>query len=243
MKNRVQDAIRPDLPASTEAVKQLDPEQLAAKIAHYSDQLMPDRLEKLFKTASQRTRQYCLVLEDLRDPHNISAIIRSCEVFGLLDVHIIEEVNAYTVSPAILRGSIKWMQIHTYKKRAQCLANLKSQGYRIAVASTHATQSIHEVDLSSPTAFYMGSELLGNHEDTVAVADVLFKIPQYGLTESLNVSVCAGVLLAHLDRYMCTQGRDQYCLNGRKLEELKLQYLMRSAEDVSLRSCVERHGE
>ena len=94
------------------------------------------RRELLTGVVNRRTRHFCMVLEDLFDPHNISAVIRTAEVFGLQDVHVIEEDNAYSVNKSILKGSYKWMSIYLYKKRMLCMEKLRAKGYRIAVAST-----------------------------------------------------------------------------------------------------------
>ncbi|MCL2260531.1 MAG: RNA methyltransferase [Fibromonadales bacterium] len=186
---------------------------------------LTERRQMLFeKAAALRTKHFCLVLEDFFDPHNISAVIRTSEVFGLQNVHIIEEDNSYKVNKAILKGSLKWMNAFVYSKRATAMSELKKQGYKIAVASTHASKQLPELDLSKPTAFYMGAELRGNHPDTLAQADEHFILPQYGLTESLNVSVAAGVLLTHLDIYMQSQGRQKFCLTESEQEALILEW-------------------
>lgn len=176
------------------------------------------------KAAALRTKHFCLVLEDFFDPHNISAVIRTSEVFGLQNVHIIEEDNTYKANKAILKGSLKWLNIFTYGKRAMALSELKKQGYKIAVASTHASKTLPELDLSKPTAFYLGAEFRGNHPDTLEQADEHFILPQYGMTESLNVSVAAGVLLTHLDIYMQNHGREKFSLSKEEQEALILEW-------------------
>ena len=88
------------------------------------------------------------------------------------------------------------------QKRMACMANLKAKGYKIAVASTNTENSVLDLNLDQPTAFYLGSEFHGNHPDTLAAADYEFKLPQYGITESMNVSVAAGVLMTYLDVFM-----------------------------------------
>jgi tRNA (guanosine-2'-O-)-methyltransferase len=163
-------------------------------------------------------------LEDFFDPHNISAVIRTSEVFGLQNVHIIEEDNSYKVNKAILKGSLKWLNAFIYGKRATALAELKKQGYKIAVASTHASKPLPELDLSKPTAFYLGAEFRGNHPSTLEQADEHFILPQYGLTESLNVSVAAGVLLTHLDIYMQSKGKESFALSKDEQESLILEW-------------------
>ncbi len=186
------------------------------------------RRELLLDVASKRTRHFCMVLEDLFDPHNISAVIRTAEVFGLQDVHVIEEVNPYKINKSILKGSFKWMNINLYKKRMKCMETLRAKGYKIAVASTNTTNSVLDLDLSQPTAFYLGSEFHGNHPDTLAAADYEFKLPQYGITESMNVSVAGGVLMTYLDVYMQQHGgREKFALQGEEREALYKTFLER----------------
>jgi tRNA (guanosine-2'-O-)-methyltransferase len=187
-------------------------------------QQFPDLTEhrqQLFaQVAALRTRHFCLVLEDFFDPHNISAVIRTSEVYGLQNLHIIEEDNSYRVNKAILKGSLKWLNVFLYEKRRVCIEDLKNKGYAIAVANTHASKTILDLDLSKPTAFYMGAELRGNHPDTVKYADCNFILPQYGFTESLNVSVAAGILLTYLDVYMRLKGRKNFSLSLAEQEAL-----------------------
>lgn len=204
----------------------------AEKLAHYGLQLTEARRELLRRIVAQRLRHFTLVLEDLKDPHNISAVIRTCEVFGLQDVHVINEVNPYRVGKSVLKGSYKWLDIHCYARRMRCLDSLKAKGYRIAVASTAATQYLDEMDLSQPTAFYLGSEAMGNHPETLARADEHFMIRQYGLTESMNVSVCAGVLMANLERYVQARGRERFALNATEQEKLLADFFERSVMGV-----------
>lgn len=202
------------------------------------------RLQKLDAALAQRTRHFSLVLEDLYDPHNISAIIRSSEVFGLQDVHIIEEVNPYRINRSILKGAFKWMSIFRYKQRGHCLKKLREQGYQIAVASTNTSRPFSEINLSRPTAFYMGAELAGNHPDTLAAADVHFMLPQYGITESLNVSVAAGVLLTRLDEWMEREGgRSRWALSPEQHSELRREWFERQVFGIEARPPLEDVSE
>jgi len=185
---------------------------------------------------AKRTRHFTLVLEDLKDPHNISAVIRTCEVFGLQDVHVINEVNPYRVARSVLKGSYKWLDVFCHARRIGCLEHLRGRGYQVAVASTSAETSLYDLDLSRPTAFYLGSETMGNHPETLANADLRFRIPQQGLTESMNVSVCAGVIMATLDRFLRERGREHFVLPPEEKEKLLETFFERSAEGVGLNS-------
>lgn len=203
----------------------------------HAHKLTDHRRELLQRVVDQRIRHFTLVLEDLKDPHNISAVIRTSEVFGFQDVHVISEVNPWRVGRSVLKGSYKWLDIYSYSKRARCLQGLKAKGYQIAVASTAPeSQPLDVIDFSKPTAFYLGSEVMGNHPDTLAAADVRFRIPQYGLTESMNVSVCAGVLVANLDVWLKAQGRSKYALPPAERDRLLADFYERSAVGIDRNS-------
>ncbi len=209
---------------------------VADRLERFGQKLLPGRRELLASIAAQRLRHFTLVLEDLKDPHNISAVIRTSEVFGLQDVYVINEVNPYRVGPSVLKGSYKWLDIRCYARRRRCLDDLRGKGYRIAVASTSATEYLDEMDLSQPTAFYLGSEAMGNHPETLEKADVRFKIRQYGLTESMNVSVCAGVLMASLDRWVRDRGREKFALSPSDQAALLADFYERSVMGIGQNS-------
>ena len=217
--------------------------EMQEKIEAYLPRITEHRRDLLVKVVQNRTRHFCMVLEDLFDPHNISAVIRTAEVFGLEDVHVIEEVNPYKVNKSILKGSIKWMNIYLHKKRMACMEHLRKKGYRIAVASTNTNNSVLDLDLSQPTAFYLGSEFTGNHPDTLAAADCEFKLPQYGITESMNVSVAGGVLMCYLDHFMQQKGRQNFTLSPKERDELLLEWLERHLNDESASSSITRIGD
>ena len=217
--------------------------EMQEKIEAYLPRITEHRRDLLVKVVQNRTRHFCMVLEDLFDPHNISAVIRTAEVFGLEDVHVIEEVNPYKVNKSILKGSIKWMNIYLHKKRMACMEHLRKKGYRIAVASTNTNNSVLDLDLSQPTAFYLGSEFTGNHPDTLAAADCEFKLPQYGITESMNVSVAGGVLMCYLDHFMQQKGRQNFTLSPKERDELLLECLERHLNDESASSSITRIGD
>jgi tRNA (guanosine-2'-O-)-methyltransferase len=208
-------------------------DDIAHRLTHFGDRLTEGRRDLLKSVVAQRMRHFTLVLEDLKDPHNISAVIRTSEVFGMQDVHVINEVNPYRVGPSVLKGSYKWLDIHCYARRRRCLEDLRTKGYRIAVASTAASQYLDEMDLTQPTAFYLGSEAMGNHPETLAAADLKFKIRQYGLTESMNVSVCGGVLMATLERWVKDRGRHHFTLGQAEQMALLADFYERSVMGIS----------
>ena len=178
------------------------------------------RLEKMRQIASRRTRKYTFVLEDFHDPHNISAVLRTCECFGIQEVHVIEELRPFRTSRPIVKGADQWLDIVRWERRQDCLEHLRGRGFRIAVASSKGERSFHESDLEPPLAIYLGTEFAGNSEHIYQRADLVFRLPQHGFTESLNVSVCAGMMVALLDRHMDQEGRDRFVLSPSEADQL-----------------------
>lgn len=170
--------------------------------------------------ASLRTRKYTFVLEDFFDPHNISAVLRTCECFGIQEVHVIEELRPFRISGAIVKGADQWLDVVRWKSRHECLEHLRGRGFRIAVASSRAEKSFHESPLEGPLAIYLGTEFSGNSQHIYGAADLVFRLPQHGFTESLNVSVCAGMMVAHLDRHMDVAGRENFVMTPAEVDEL-----------------------
>jgi tRNA (guanosine-2'-O-)-methyltransferase len=179
-----------------------------------------ERLAKMRGIAASRTRHYTFVLEDFNDPHNISAVMRTCECFGIQDVHVIEEVRKFRASYSILRGAGKWLTLHRWSTRGECLDYLRKEGYRIAVASSKGEKSFHQSDMTPKTAIYMGTEFFGPSGHILENSDLVFRIPQHGFTESLNVSVCAGMLVFHLDRHIEIHGRENFAISSAEQEKL-----------------------
>jgi tRNA (guanosine-2'-O-)-methyltransferase len=177
-------------------------------------------MERMRQVASRRTRKYTFVLEDFHDPHNISAVLRTCECFGIQEVHVIEELRPFRVSAPIVKGADQWLDIVRWQSRQECLEHLRGRGFRIAVASSKGEKSFHDCVLDPPLAIYLGTEFAGNSEHIYQRADLVFRLPQHGFTESLNVSVCAGMMVAHLDRHMDQAGRENFVLTPAELDQL-----------------------
>lgn len=214
-------------------------EEIKTDIIQMETKMTERRIGLLRGILAQRTRHFTMVLEDFYDPHNISAVVRTSEVFGFQDVHVIEELNPYKINKSVMKGSVKWMNIKRYQERQKCMDQLKEQGYRIAVASTNTDQTLDIIDLSEPTAFYLGTEGAGNHPDTLKQADIEFKLPQYGITESMNVSVAAGCLMTNLELYLRREGREKFTLEGEEQERLLHEWYSRHLEGFDEHPVVE----
>ena len=136
------------------------------------------------------------VTEDLYDPHNISAVLRSCDGFGLQTAHIIEVNNPYRVSPGVAKGAAKWLDIERHQNTSEALRALKSRGFAICCTTPHTDDTTPEnLPIDRPLALVFGSEGPGISDEARAEADYFVRIPMFGFTESYNISVAAALTL------------------------------------------------
>jgi len=176
-------------------------EALVNELAKYVTEHKKDFVERVL---SQRTRFVTMVMEDIYQTQNASAVLRTVECFGLQDIHIVENEGAYTLNRRVLKGADKWLTINQYKKpkinnTAACFSRLREEGYTIlaAVPGDEAI-SIQDYRIQNKVAVVIGNELHGLSAYAKEHADQLVKIPMYGFTESLNLSVSAAICLNQL---------------------------------------------
>jgi tRNA (guanosine-2'-O-)-methyltransferase len=180
------------------------PEIQQALISSLSSCLTDRRLATLYSTLNNRTRYLTVLLEDIFQTQNASAALRSCECFGIQDVHIVENRNEFGVNPRVVMGSTKWLTIHRYNSlkfnTSFAINSLKEQGYRIVATSPHTIDTtINHFDVcKGKFALLIGTELTGLSTEALQLADEYVQIPMLGFTESLNLSVTVGVSLHHL---------------------------------------------
>lgn len=152
-----------------------------------------------------RTRHIALVVENVFQPHNASAVLRSCDCFGIQDVHIIENYNTYNVNPNIALGASKWLSLKKYNQKEfntpDCLVALKKQGYKLVATSPHNFDyTIHDLPIDQKVAIMLGTELQGLTDKAFELADTVVNIPMFGFTESFNISVSAALIMFELTR-------------------------------------------
>lgn len=164
-----------------------------------------ERWERMNSALEGRTRYLTVVLEDIFQPHNASAVLRSCDAFGIQDVHIVENRNSFRISSGVALGTNRWLDIHRWRdKKAdntrRAVLALKEQGYRIVATTPHTDDTdLEAFDLSAgKAAFLFGNELDGLSPAAMELAGEYMKIPMHGFVESLNISVCCAVVLHHL---------------------------------------------
>ncbi len=170
-------------------------------ITYLSQFVTPSRWEKISSVLQQRTRYITVILEDIYQPHNASAVLRSCDSFGVQDVHIVENKNIFTITQGVTVGSDRWLTLYRYNQQGinntqECLKRLKSEGYIIAATTPHEKQiTIENLSVNRKVALMFGSEINGLSEYAQNNADVSVKIPMVGFSESFNISVSAALCL------------------------------------------------
>jgi tRNA (guanosine-2'-O-)-methyltransferase len=162
--------------------------------------LITDNKKEMFDRISKdRTKHITIVLENIFQEHNASAVLRSCDCFGIQEMHVIEKGNPYKVQRDIALGAGRWVDVFNYDKgenvTSDCLNKLKSKGYTIVATSPHASETLDTLDLEQPLAFIFGTERRGISEEAIQLADKQVKIPMYGFTESFNISVSVALVL------------------------------------------------
>lgn len=169
-------------------------------IDHLSQYLTPHKQDRIREVVARRTRYLTVVLENVYQPHNASAVLRSCECFGLQDAHVIEHINPFDPNPEVAHGATKWLSIHRYQEETRsCLNALKENGYRIAAATLRpGSIPVEEIDLDRPLALCFGTEEEGLSDEAHDLADLFVRIPMQGFTQSFNVSVTAALFLYNL---------------------------------------------
>lgn len=185
------------------------------KVFNYLAQFVSDHKKTCIeKVLAHRTRYVTIVLENIYQSQNASAAIRTCECMGLQDIHIVEDTAKYYLNIRVLKGSYKWMDLHRYRDREVnntevCFNRLRNIGYRILVADPAADGvSIDELDVSAgKMALVFGNELRGASQYSLQQGDQKVRIPMFGFTESLNVSVSVAVCLSTILQNLRQSGK------------------------------------
>lgn len=198
-----------------------------------ASQLYSDNKKDLFdRLVKNRTRHICVVLEDVYQSHNASAVLRSCDCFGVQDVHVVENRNCYCPNGDVSMGSDKWVDYYKRKSILETYSHLKQKGYRIVATLPHENDTLlPALDISQPTALVFGTELTGLSQEAIDHADAYVKVPMYGFTESFNISVCAALSLFYLTEKMRADNAIDWRLSDEEQLTLKLYWSMQVIKD------------
>lgn len=173
-------------------------------INHLSQFVSASRWETFQQVIAQRTRYISVVLEDIYQSQNASAVLRTCDCLGIQDVHIIENKNRFQLNPDVVLGSAKWLNLKKYNtgenNTISAIKKLRAEGYRIVATSPHKEDTnLDDFDLGKgKIALLFGTELKGLTNNALDQADEYLKIPIVGFTESFNISVSAAIILYQL---------------------------------------------
>lgn len=213
------------------------------KLLNYLEGFLTDNRKNLFKKVlDKRTRHFAVVLEDIFQPHNASAVVRTADIFGVQDVHAIENKYTNKVSRHVAKGSQKWVTSKRYKSDGDntkiCLDNLREKGYQIIATSPHNDSCLlQDFDVTKKSAFVFGVEAEGVSNYVKEQADGFLKIPMVGFTESLNISVAAAIILQHVT----TKLRDSdinWQLSQKEKDDLYFDWVKKTIKNVEK---IEKH--
>ena len=185
------------------------------------------RIEGVLK---RRQGTLTVVLEDVHDPHNVSAVLRSCDAVGVLDVHLVyvqEMPPKKSIGRSTSASAMKWVRTHVHDSIDTCYAQLRGEGFLIvATALEPESRDFYSLDLTKPTALVFGNEMRGVSPEAIAAADGTVYIPMQGMVESLNISVSCAVTLYEAMRQRQEAGMyDAPQLDAGTLGELRDEWL------------------
>ncbi|ACU93073.1 MAG: RNA methyltransferase [Capnocytophaga sp.] len=171
-------------------------QELLTYLEHF---ITEERKERFLQVISARTNHFTVAMEDVFQMHNTSAVVRTCEVFGVQQAHSIEGRFGKRLDAKIAMGAQKWVDVFRYNDTQSCIDALRAQGYQIVATTPHKdAYFLNDFDISKKSAFFFGTEKEGLSEQVLSQADTYLKIPMVGFTESLNISVAVAIVLQQL---------------------------------------------
>ena len=170
------------------------------KLLSYLERFITEeRKERFLEIIAQRTNHFTVAMEDVFQMHNTSAVVRTCEVFGVQQTHSIEGRFGKRLDAKIAMGAQKWVDVFRYNDTQSCIDALRVQGYQIVATTPHKdAYFLNDFDISKKSAFFFGTEKEGLSQQVLSQADTYLKIPMVGFTESLNISVAVAIVLQQL---------------------------------------------
>ena len=196
------------------------------QVRYLRDFVVDDKNALFDRLIQERTDYVTVVMEDLYQSHNQSAVMRSADCYGIQDVHLIENRNHYDSTSTVSQGAREWLTIHRHRELEDntpvALAELKAAGYRIIATTPHSDDVlVDDLDIAKgKMAFILGTELTGVSDTVLEQADEFVKVPMYGFTESLNVSVCGAIIMYSVMQRLRRSEIDWHLTEERKYEVL-----------------------
>jgi tRNA (guanosine-2'-O-)-methyltransferase len=194
--------------------------------------LTDNRKERFLNVLKNRTNHFTIAVEDIFQMHNTSAVMRSCEVFGIQELNVIEQRYGKSIDKEIAMGAQKWVDINAFDSISGCVDSLKAKGYQIIATTPHENDCLmDDFDISKPSALFFGTERDGLSEEILQKADGFLKIPMVGFTESLNISVSAAIIIQNLMNRLRNSDIN-WQLSEEDILEKRLQWARSSIKDI-----------
>jgi tRNA (guanosine-2'-O-)-methyltransferase len=194
--------------------------------------LTDNRKERFLNVLKNRTKHFTIAVEDIFQMHNTSAVMRSCEVFGIQELNVIEQRYGKSIDKEIAMGAQKWVDINAFDSISGCVDTLKAKGYQIIATTPHEKDCLLEdFDISKPSALFFGTERDGLSEEILQKADGFLKIPMVGFTESLNISVSAAIIIQNL-MHRLRNSDINWQLSEDEILHKRLQWARSSIKDI-----------
>ena len=180
--------------------------------------LTKNRIERFNKVLDNRTKHFTVATEDVYQLHNTSAVMRSCDVFGIQELHVIEERNVKRIDREIAMGAQKWVDLVRHHSTKEAIKAINAQGYQIVATTPHEEDcDLADFDFTKKSCFFFGRETQGLSDEVMKAADCFLKIPMVGFTESLNISVSAAIILQAVTQKMRSSNLEWQLTENEKL--------------------------
>ena len=194
--------------------------------------LTENRKERFEHVLEKRTNHFTIAMEDVFQLHNTSAVMRSCEVFGIQELNVIEEKFGKRIDTEIAMGAQKWVDVNRFNSVQSCIDAMKEKGYQIIATTPHNDSCmIHEFDITKRSAIFFGTERDGLSPEVIEQADGFIKIPMVGFTESLNISVSAAIIIQDITNRL-RQSNINWHLTEDKILEKKVLWAKNTIKDI-----------
>ena len=201
-------------------------------LAFLENILTDNRKERFQQVLSKRTNHFTIAMEDIFQLHNTSAVMRSCEVFGIQQLNVIEERYTKSIDKEIAMGAQKWVDVNRFDSISGCISSMRSKGYQIIATTPHENDcDLDDFDISKPSALFFGTERDGLSEEVLQNADGFLKIPMAGFTESLNISVSAAIIIQNLMSRL-RKSDIKWQLSEEEILEKRLQWAKNTIKDI-----------
>ncbi|QNK78710.1 TrmH family RNA methyltransferase [Winogradskyella undariae] len=202
--------------------------------------LTENRIERFNSVLPNRTKHFTVATEDVYQLHNTSAVMRTCDVFGVQELNIVEEVNSKSIDREIAMGAQKWVDLNRFNSVADCIKDLKAKDYQIVATTPHVEDcELIDFDITKKSCFFFGRETEGLSQQVIDEADCFLKIPMVGFTESLNISVSAAIILQYVTAQLRKSEID-WKLTDDEILEKRFDWIKKTLKDYD--AIVERYN-